>query len=117
MATSTLAGVPTDEIGIVLSILRCARGWSQEELGSSSGMGSTAVSSYECGHAVPAVKEVVRLVAAMGYPLAALDDTRAYLERLRAGSSIPVPVHLPLRRGGAEAETPGAAPPVETGAP
>jgi len=115
MATSTLAGVPTDEIGIVLSILRCARGWSEEELGSSSGMGSTAISSYERGHAVPAVKEVVRLVAAMGYRLAALDDTRAYLERLRAGSSIAV--DLPFRRGGAEAETPPAAPPVETGAP
>jgi transcriptional regulator with XRE-family HTH domain len=117
MATPTLAGVPRDEIGTVLSILRCARGLSQEELGRSSGIRSTSISDYERGHTVPTVKKVVRLVAAMGYPLAALDHTRAYLETLRAGGcSVALP-QLPFGRGGAGPETPRAALPVETGAP
>src|SRR6202040_2459266 len=80
MATATLAGVPREEIGTILSILRYARGWSQEELGRSSGIRSTSIADYERGHTVPTVKKVVRLVAAMGYPLAALDHTCAYLE-------------------------------------
>jgi len=117
MATSNLAGIPRDEIGHVLLILRCARGWSQEELGRNSGIRSTSIADYECGRAVPVVKKVVRLVAAMGYPLAALDHTRGYLETLRAGScSVALP-HLPFGRGGAGPETPPATPPGETGAP
>lgn len=83
MATTTLAGVPRDEIGIVLSILRCGRGWSQKELARNSGARSTLISDFERGHMVPTVKQVVRLVAAMGYPLAALDLSCRYLEALR----------------------------------
>jgi DNA-binding XRE family transcriptional regulator len=117
MATSTLAGVPRDEIGVVLLIMRCARSWSQEELARSSGIRSTSISNYERGHTVPVVKEVLRLVVAMGYPVAALDYTRAYIDAMRAGGcSVALP-HLPYGRGGAGPETPRAAPPVETGAP
>ncbi len=117
MATSTLAGVPRDEIGIVLSIMRITRGWSQEALARSSGIRSTSISNYERGQTVPVVKAVVRLVAALGYPLAALDYTRGYIDAMRAGGcSIALP-DLPFRRGGAGPETPPAAPRVETGAP
>jgi len=116
MPTSTLAGVPREDVGPVLSILRCARGWSQEELGRRSGIRSTSIADYERGHTVLAVKKVIRLVSAMGYPLKALDHTRAYLETLRTGNYI-APIHLPFRRGGAEPERPPAVPSVETGAP
>jgi DNA-binding XRE family transcriptional regulator len=117
MATTTLAGVPRDEIGIVLLIMRCVRGWSQEELARNSGIRSTSISSYERGHTVPVVKVIVRLVAAMGYPLAALDSTRGYIDTMRAGGCTIALPHLPFGRGGAGPETPSAAPPVETGAP
>ena len=117
METTTVAGVPRDQIGTALSILRCTRGWSQEELARNSGIRFTLIADYERGHTVPTVKKVVRLVAAMGYPLATLDHTRAYLETLRAGGcSVALP-HLPFGRGGAGPETPRAAPPVQTGAP
>ena len=117
MATTNLVGVPRDEIGTVLLILRCARGWSQEELGRNSGIRCTLIADYERRYRVPVVKEVLRLVVAMGYPVAALDHTRAYLETLRAGGcSVALP-HLPFGRGGAGPETPRAAPPVQTGAP
>ena len=117
MATSTLAGVPRDEIGVVLLIMRCAKGLSQEELARNSGIRSTSIWNYERRQTVPVLKQVVRLVAAMGYPLAALDYTRGYIDAMRAGGcSVALP-HLPFGRGCAGPETPPAAPPVETGAP
>ena len=90
---------------------------SAAELARSSGIRSTSISNYERGHTVPVVKVIVRLVAAMGYPLAALDSTRGYIDTMRSGGCTIVLPRLPFGRGGAGPETPRAAPPVETGAP
>ena len=77
-----------DEIGTVLAILRCASGCSLEHLAAISRISRTSISAYERGQADPGLKEAIRLVAAMGYSLAALDHTRRYLEALRTGSYI-----------------------------
>jgi transcriptional regulator with XRE-family HTH domain len=117
--------LPEKDLGTVLAILRCARGWSHEDLEHGSGIPITSISDYERGHTVPGIKKVIRLVAAMGFPLAALDHTRRYLEALRAGSFVLAPaarealaaLRRPTGRSAAEAPSTSGELPVETGAP
>lgn len=117
--------IPEKDLGTALAILRCARGWSPEDLEQASGIPSTSISDYERGHTVPGVKKVIRLVAAMGFPLAALDHTLRYVEALRTGSFVPAPalrealaaLRRPTSRSDAEAPSTSGELPAETGAP
>jgi transcriptional regulator with XRE-family HTH domain len=77
---------PQAEIGTTLTILRCARGWSQDDLARASGIRNTSLSDYERSRKLPELGTLDRLVAAMGYSLAAIDYTRRYLAALRADS-------------------------------
>jgi transcriptional regulator with XRE-family HTH domain len=69
-------------LNVALSILRVVRGWSQEELEKRS------ISDYERGRIVPELATLRRLLGAMGYPFAALDDTQTFVLTLRADSAL-----------------------------
>ncbi|MBW8875687.1 MAG: helix-turn-helix transcriptional regulator [Acidobacteria bacterium] len=71
------------ELGTVLAVLRIVRGWNQEELAQASGLRSGTISDYERGKMVPGLNTLQRLLGAMGYPLAALDQARAFVDCLR----------------------------------
>ena len=73
------------ELGTFLAILRIVRGWNQEELAQASGLRSGTISDYERGKMVPGLNALQRLLGAMGYPLAALDQTRAFVNLVQAG--------------------------------
>jgi transcriptional regulator with XRE-family HTH domain len=75
------------ELGTLLAVLRIVRGWNQEELAQAAGLRSGTISDYERGKMVPGLNALQRLLGAMGYPLAALDQTRAFVDLLRAGSA------------------------------
>jgi transcriptional regulator with XRE-family HTH domain len=75
-----------------LAVLRIVRGWNQEELAQASGLRSGTISDYERGKMVPGLNALQRLLGAMGYPLAALDQTRAFVDLLQAGG-LPAPAH------------------------
>ena len=80
------------ELGTLLAVLRIVRGWNQEELARASGLRSGTISDYERGKMVPGLNALQRLLDAMGYPLAALDQTRTFVDLLRAGN---LPVATP----------------------
>ena len=73
------------ELGTLLAVLRIVRGWNQEELAQASGLRSGTISDYERGKMVPGLNALQRLLSAMGYPLAALDQTRAFVDGLQTG--------------------------------
>jgi transcriptional regulator with XRE-family HTH domain len=73
------------ELGTFLAVLRIVRGWNQEELAQASGLRSGTISDYERGKMVPGLNALQRLLGAMGYPLAALDQTRAFVNLVKAG--------------------------------
>jgi len=77
------------ELGSFLAILRIVRGWNQEELAQASGLRSGTISDYERGKMVPGLNALQRLLGAMGYPLAALDQTRAFVNLVQAGDLPP----------------------------
>jgi DNA-binding XRE family transcriptional regulator len=73
------------EIGLTLIILRSSRGWNQAAFARDSGVPNHQISAYERGHKTPDLNTLLRLLKAMGYPLAAIDLTRDYLAVLRGG--------------------------------
>src|SRR5258708_8879629 len=93
--------MPGGEVGVALTLLRVVRGWNQGELAKASRVASSAVSEYERGRKVQELKALERLVAAMGYPLSAIDEARAFVEALRSGSALFDPNML--RRSAADA--------------
>ena len=80
--------MPNDDLNVALIILRVVRGWNQDDLARASGVRNTAVSDYERGRKTPELKTLERLVAAMGYPLSAVDRARSFIVSLRAESQI-----------------------------
>jgi transcriptional regulator with XRE-family HTH domain len=89
-----------DEIALTITVLRLVRGWNQDDLAKASGIGNSAISDYERSHKVPELATLNRFFDAMGFPLAAIDLTRQYIQTLRAGGSTlsamtPVPMAAP----------------------
>jgi transcriptional regulator with XRE-family HTH domain len=88
MAEMEAAATPMAEreVGRAISILRVVRGWSQDDLARASGVRPSAISDYERCRKLPGLAILRRLLEAMGFPLAAIDYTRLYIEALTAGS-------------------------------
>lgn len=74
---------PGNNLGRVLAVLRAARGLSKTDLASASGVSSSNLSQYELGHQVPELKTLRRLLGAMGYTLAAIEPTEAFLSQIQ----------------------------------
>ncbi|HLX10670.1 MAG TPA: helix-turn-helix transcriptional regulator [Thermoanaerobaculia bacterium] len=80
--------MPAGEMSVALAVLRVVRGWNQDDLAKASGVRNSAVSDYERGRKVPELRTLERLVSAMGYPLAAIDQVRMFIEALRSGNRL-----------------------------
>jgi transcriptional regulator with XRE-family HTH domain len=89
------AAAAAHELGLTLTLLRCVRGWNQEQLAKASGVLNSSVSDYLRGRKLPEIPTLKRLLDAMGFPLAAVDVTRSYLQALHncggATTSLPAP--------------------------
>jgi transcriptional regulator with XRE-family HTH domain len=81
-----------DEVTLTITLLRQVRGWNQDDLAKASGVGNSAISDYERSRKLPELATLGRLLDAMGFPLAAIDVTRQYVETLRAGGSTLSPI-------------------------
>jgi transcriptional regulator with XRE-family HTH domain len=76
------------DLAISLSILRITREWSQSELAEAAGVTNSAISDYERGKVDPQTQTLQKILRALGVPLSALDDTQAFIVRLRAQMSL-----------------------------
>ena len=72
------------DLAPVLTVLRVCRGWTRTELAKAAGVPNSSLSQYERGQKTPELRTLSRLVEAMGFPLAAVDQTRDFLMELRA---------------------------------
>lgn len=74
----------TADLSLTLAILRLSRGWSQDQVARAAGLTNSAISEYERGRKVPELKNVRKIVAALGYRLSAIERTEDFLADLRA---------------------------------
>jgi transcriptional regulator with XRE-family HTH domain len=79
------------DVSVALTVLRVVRGWNQDDLAKASGVRNSAVSDYERGRKVPGLKTLIRLIAAMGYPLSAIDHVMSFIDALRSGTMLSEP--------------------------
>jgi tetratricopeptide (TPR) repeat protein/transcriptional regulator with XRE-family HTH domain len=88
-------------LGLALTYLRKAVGWSEGELAEALGISASLISDYERGRKALTRERLDTIVAAMGYPRDAIDDALAFIDRARAKAA-----HLvyPSAPGGADAE-------------
>ncbi|HEV3459864.1 MAG TPA: helix-turn-helix transcriptional regulator [Thermoanaerobaculia bacterium] len=91
---------PDDEVALTITLLRQVRGWNQDDLAKASGVGNSAISDYERARKLPSLSTLNRLLDCMGFPLAAIDITRQYVQTLRAGGNTfspiaPIPTTVP----------------------
>jgi transcriptional regulator with XRE-family HTH domain len=89
-APPTLPDEPSrpDDLSRALTLLRAARGWSQQELARAAGVQASSISNYERGKSRPQQKTLAQLVAAMGFPLSSIGLTRGFCESLRAAGGL-----------------------------
>jgi transcriptional regulator with XRE-family HTH domain len=76
------------DLAISLAILRITREWSQSDLAEAAGITNSAISDYERGKVDPQTQTLQKILRALGLPLSALDDTQAFIVRLRAQMSL-----------------------------
>ncbi|HVT60986.1 MAG TPA: helix-turn-helix transcriptional regulator [Thermoanaerobaculia bacterium] len=74
------------ELGAVIRLLRAYRGWGQGKLAAAAGFSRAQVCDWERGRKVPEVESLVRITAALGLPLLAVDSALALLEALHDGA-------------------------------
>jgi len=72
------------DFSLTLAILRLSRGWSQDQVARATGLTNSAISEYERGKKVPELRNVRKIVAALGYRLSAIERTEDFLADLRA---------------------------------
>src|SRR6476646_6595289 len=72
------------DLGTALAILRTIRGLNQEELSKMAGTRSGTISDYERGKMVPGLIAIKRLLGALGYELAHLDQTQTFLDHMHS---------------------------------
>ncbi len=77
------------DLNIVLNFLRLGQGWSQSDLGEAAGVSPNLLNDYERGRKNLTRERLEYLVAFMGLPPKAIDDTLACLESNRAASRPP----------------------------
>src|SRR4029453_15270032 len=92
--------MPGADFGIVLTVLRIIRGWTQEELARASGLRGGTISDFERGKRAASHQMLHRLLGAMGYPLSALDQVGALIDSLRAENPVTEPLNESLLAGG-----------------
>jgi len=77
-------------LGLALTYLRKAIGWSEGELAAALGVSASLISDYERGKKVLTRERLEKIVAAMGFPREAIDDALAFIDRARTKAAPPV---------------------------
>lgn len=103
---------PSADLAITLTLLRVARGWTQDELAQASGVANSSISEYVRGRKVPELATLQRLLAAMGYPLGAIDAAQGFVAHLRSEAALSF-LDNPLEGGAPAAGARELAPPTE----
>jgi tetratricopeptide (TPR) repeat protein/DNA-binding XRE family transcriptional regulator len=75
------------DLGLVITILREIRGWNQQELAHAAGLRESSISDYEGGKVTPELKNLRRVLAALGYSLTAVDETLQFITLMRGQSA------------------------------
>jgi len=84
---------PPPPLGLTLTLLRSAQGWSQKEVAQASGLSRGLLSEYETGSTVLTRERLVELATVLGWPPAAVDLALFSLGTIRiapSGPSTPV---------------------------
>lgn len=77
------------ELGLGLIVLRTVRGWSQAELGKAARVPASAISEYERALRPPSDQTLKRLLGALGYGAAGLQEAVTAVRTLRARAQEP----------------------------
>jgi transcriptional regulator with XRE-family HTH domain len=86
-------------LGLALTFLRSAQGWSQKDLAAAAGTTSGMISDYERGQKHLSREKLEHFVRVMGLPPEAIDDALDFLKTIRTRSRAPA-----LPDGAGEAE-------------
>jgi transcriptional regulator with XRE-family HTH domain len=78
------SGTSGRDLALSLAILRIIREYSQSELAEAAGVTNSAISDYERAKVDPQTQTLQKLIRALNLPLSALDDTQAFVLRIRA---------------------------------
>src|SRR6185436_13389612 len=79
-----MASKPLPLLGRVLTVVRTALGWEQNQLAEKAGLKPTVLSDYERGHRNLSRERVEGLVRVMGVPALAVDGCLGFLQMLDA---------------------------------
>ncbi|HEY0781728.1 MAG TPA: helix-turn-helix domain-containing protein [Thermoanaerobaculia bacterium] len=77
------------DLGVSLTLLRVVRGWYQRDVAELARMPRTSIAAYELGKRLPLLASLERILAAMGFDLAAVDEARAFIAALRRKYGLP----------------------------
>lgn len=80
-----------NELGTTLLLLRSATGWDQQKLARALGVSKSWISQIERGDRIPSSATVRRVAAALGLPLALLDQARKLAREVTATRSAGMP--------------------------
>jgi transcriptional regulator with XRE-family HTH domain len=83
-----MKGTAEGDLATALILLRIVRGWNQEDLARASGVTNSSISEYERGKKLPELATLRRLMGAMGYPLAAIDEAAAFIAHIRSRAAL-----------------------------
>jgi len=75
-----------EDFPTALQILRITRGWTQEDLAKAAELRAGTISDYERGKMAPGQKSLLKLLTALGYSLASLEDALSFVRRGRGES-------------------------------
>ncbi|HEX4960176.1 MAG TPA: helix-turn-helix domain-containing protein [Thermoanaerobaculia bacterium] len=92
-------------LGLTLTYLRKAIGWSEGELAEALGVSASLISDYERGKKSLTRERLETIVAVMGFQRTAIDDALAFIDRVRAKAASPVYPTAETREAGAELQT------------
>jgi transcriptional regulator with XRE-family HTH domain len=76
-----------EELGLGLTLMRDIRHWSQAELAKAAGVAASALSNYERGETTPSSRTLERLLRALGFGAAGLEQTVSFIRSLRRGET------------------------------
>lgn len=85
MAARKITPVVTPVFGVSLAVMRTMRSWDQKRLALEAGIRAASVSEYESGKRVPELRTLRKILDAMDFSFADLEDTQKFVAAKLAG--------------------------------
>lgn len=80
-----------EDLAIAVTLLRTISGMNRNELAAAAGLANSTITEYEKARTIPRGDNLMQMMAAMGLPLAALDQTLAFIRAIRAQTRAGLP--------------------------